>query len=206
MHLNRPARQAGFTLVEVLVTIFVVAIGLLSATALQAISKKAAVEAMQRTTATVLAQDMLERIRSNSAQEATYVGRTVSAANVPTQPACGRGTACSAAELVDVDYYEWWRGLDGASEQITNGADAAASAGGLRSPIGCVRREGAVSGVGGWVEVIIEWRGLSVIDQTDDGNPDDPTSATCGATADDFGKTGNQSFRRVLRLQAHVRT
>ncbi|MDO9451472.1 MAG: type IV pilus modification protein PilV [Stagnimonas sp.] len=201
MQLKRPISQAGFTLVEVLVTIFVVAIGLLTATALQAISKKAAFDAMQRTTATVIAQDMLERIRSNSLQIDAYVTQGVEVKAAPATPTCGSsgGTACSAADLVTFDIANWWQALDGVSEQISEGDGSTASAGGLRSPVGCIRRTGAM------VEVVIAWRGMTAITQASDGDPDDPTSDTCGASEAAYEPANGQSFRRVLRLQAHVR-
>lgn len=202
MQLKGPAlaRQQGFTLVEVLVTVFVVAVGLLAAAALQAISKKAAIDAMQRTTATVLAQEMVERIRSNPVQLDRYRGGLVkSGAASTTAPSCGSGTACTPEQTVALDFAQWWRSLEGASETI-----GGASAGGLRAPRGCVR----CAGGGNWVEVIIEWRGLTAIDQTPDAsNPDDPLAAQCEATPlADYEADGTVSFRRVLRLQAHIKT
>ncbi|MES2683519.1 MAG: type IV pilus modification protein PilV [Pseudomonadota bacterium] len=201
-----PRATAGFTLIEVMVTVFVVAIGLLTAAGLQAVSKKAAIEATQRTTASVLGQDMLERLRSNPLQIDAYIGRDVRSNNQPAASGCGgnTGTACSPAQMVGFDYEQWWASLDGASEKIATGVGSAtANAGGLRSPVGCVRR------ANGWIEVIIEWRGLSLIDQTPDSdNPADPTAATCGPAtvqADwELNTTTNKSFRRVLRLQAHI--
>ncbi len=192
-------RQTGFTLIETMVTVFVVAIGLLTAAGLQAVSKKAAFDAMQRTTASVLAQDMLERIRSNSLQTGSYVGKDTLSTSATVS--CGSGTACTAAQLVLLDYAQWANSLNGASETIAAGGSATNNAGGLRSPVGCVRS------VGSWIEVIIEWRGMSAISQTaDSSNPDDPTGAGCGITVADYelDTSSNQSFRRVLRLQAHI--
>ena len=201
-----PRATAGFTLIEVMVTVFVVAIGLLTAAGLQAVSKKAALEATQRTTASVLAQDMLERLRSNALNLDAYVGRDVRGNNQPPAAGCGgnTGTACDPTQMVAFDYAQWWASLDGASEKIATGVGSATTnAGGLRSPVGCVRREN------GWIEVIIEWRGLSLISQTPDtDNPLDPTAATCGVAARqadwELDTTTNKSFRRVLRLQAHI--
>ena len=198
-------RAAGFTLVEVMVTVFVVAIGLLAAAGLQALSKKAAFDAVQRTTATVLAQDMLERIRANSLQVADYAtkGQQLSAAPA-TAATCGTadGAACSAAELVDYDLNRWWESLDGASEKIAAGGSSTANGGGLRSPTGCIRS------VGNRVDVVIAWRGMSAIQQAESTDTDDPTSDPCGedpAVADyEKDDSSRQSFRRVLRLQAHI--
>lgn len=195
--LNRHA-QAGFTLVEVMVTVFVVAIGLLTAAGLQAVSKKAAFDALQRSTATILAQDMIERIRSNPLEANRYasLGTVISAA--PPAATCGSGTACSSGDLVGYDLARWWEALDGASEQIADGNGGTSSSGGLRSPVGCIRNTGNL------VEVVIAWRGMSLITQGDAATLEDPTNDTCGENTAAFEKSGSQSFRRVLRVQAHI--
>lgn len=189
--------QRGFTLVEVMVTVFVVAIGLLSAAALQVVSKKAAFDAIQRTTASVVAQDMLERIRGNPTQLSSYGGKTVNSASVPATPSCGSSSDCTEAALVGYDLYRWWQSLDGVSEQIASGSTTT-NGGGLRSPTGCIRL------TGNQVEVIVAWRGMSSIQQGDSSNTDDPTNDTCGATLADYEPSSGNSYRRVLRLQAHI--
>lgn len=190
-------RQQGFTLVEVMVTVFVVAIGLLSAAALQVVSKKAAFDAIQRTTASVVAQDMLERIRGNPTQLTSYGGKTVNSASVPATPTCGSSSDCTDAELVGYDLHRWWQSLDGVSEQIAS-STGTTSGGGLRSPTGCIQLNG------NQVDVVIVWRGMSLIQQGDADNPDDPTNNTCGATLADYELSAGNSYRRVLRLQAHI--
>lgn len=193
-----PRAQVGFTLVEVMVTVFVVAIGLLTAAGLQAVSKKAAFDAIQRTTATVLAQDMLERIRSNPLQVSHYAPTEIYQGKEPIASTCSSSASCTQALLVGYDLAQWWQSLDGASETIADGTGSAYS-GGLRSPAGCIRYSG-----GNLVEVIVTWRGMSQITQASDGNVDDPTNDTCGDAISDYEKNGTQSFRRLLRLQAHV--
>lgn len=205
MPLMRPPAQ-GFTLVEVLVTVFVVAIGLLAASALQAVSKKAAVDALQRTTASVVAQDMIERIRANSTMLTHYqrpAGNPLKA--TPTAPVCGgvvSGSvrACEPRELVDYDLHRWWQAIDGAGETIatTGGSE---NAGGLRDAMGCI------TATGNQVDVVVVWRGMSRISQEPvSGDADDPTSDACGATEAAYEPSGSQSFRRVLRIRAYVPT
>lgn len=201
MHgLSRQA-QAGFTLVEVMVTVFVVAIGLLSAAALQVVSKKAAFDALQRSTATVIAQDMLERIRANKAQVTLYASSGAKLTTTPPTPSCGKSNACDAVALVDYDLSQWWAALDGADEQIAEVGGSAKSAGGLQLPMGCIRNNGAV------VEVVVAWRGLTEIEQATDTAGDDPTADECGRTDTDrydYKAGTNRSYRRVLRLRAYV--
>ncbi len=188
--------QQGFTLVEVMVTVFVVAIGLLAAAALQAVSKKAAVDAIQRTTATVVAQEMIERIRANALLMGQYT-RDIDSA--PAQPACGSTSNCADADLVAYDFFSWWQNLEGTAERISIGGTATETAGGLRDPRGCVRV------VGNLVEVVVVWRGMSQITQgAESGDVEDPTGDSC--YANDFDLDSGKSYRRVLRISAHIAT
>lgn len=212
MRLRR--RVAGFTLVEVMVTVFVVAIGLLSAAALQAVSKKAAFDAVQRSSANALAQDLIERMRGNRAQLKLYFGsdgtsRTVSLAKPPSAQNCDSSSACSAAQLAAHDLYQWWRGLEGASEQVLEGSGSGAtrsSAGGLRSPTGCISRAKDSCRI----VVAIAWRGMSRISQGDPDDPEDPTNNSCGQASDslnadyEWDAGSEQSYRRVLVVEANL--
>jgi type IV pilus modification protein PilV len=59
------ARTAGFTLIEVLLTIAVLSVGLLGLAAMQVIGLKSSSNASFRSQATLVAADMVERIRLN---------------------------------------------------------------------------------------------------------------------------------------------
>ncbi|HWJ93407.1 MAG TPA: type IV pilus modification protein PilV, partial [Telluria sp.] len=75
MRANRqlPLRQHGVTLVEVLVTVIVLAIGLLGIAAFQSKAQVGSVEAYQRAQAVVLLQDMSGRLSGNRDHAADYV-------------------------------------------------------------------------------------------------------------------------------------
>lgn len=60
--------QRGFTLLEVLVTMVVMALGLLGYAGLQMASLKNSASAYQRSQATILAYDMIDRMRVNRTQ------------------------------------------------------------------------------------------------------------------------------------------
>lgn len=66
--------QAGFTLVEVLVTIIVLAIGVLGLAGLQLASMRSNHSAFLRTQATLAANDLIDRMRINPAD---YAGKTL---------------------------------------------------------------------------------------------------------------------------------
>lgn len=205
-------RQSGFTLVETMVTVFVVAIGLLTAAVLQAASKKATYEATQRTVATTLAQDIIERMRANyvnaSSNLAAYATASsgLSAANPPTAPSCGDASSppCTAQQQAQFDLYNWWQALDGASETITSGGSTS-NVGGLSDVTGCIT---VPATPGNQVQVTIAWRGLTAVYQNlSQSDPNDPTSSLCGASnpayADDAGSgRSNFLYRRVLVISA----
>ena len=65
--------QRGFTLLEVMIALLIFGVGLLSVAALQGVSKRANYEALQRTTASYLAMDMLERMRTNKRRLNRYI-------------------------------------------------------------------------------------------------------------------------------------
>lgn len=67
-------RARGFTLIEVLIALVVLAFGVLSLARLLARAGEAELEAVQRTQAMALAQDIVDRINSNRANAAQYVG------------------------------------------------------------------------------------------------------------------------------------
>lgn len=67
-------RQAGFSMIELLVAIVVLALGLLGFALLQTMSLRFAQSANYRTQATNLAYDLLDQMRANRFQAAWYSG------------------------------------------------------------------------------------------------------------------------------------
>lgn len=65
MHKSFPSRQRGFTLIEVMVAMVILAVGLLGMASLMARSQKSNESAYSRSQATLLAYDFVERMRSN---------------------------------------------------------------------------------------------------------------------------------------------
>lgn len=98
-------RQAGFTLIEILVTIVILSIGLLGIAGMQASSLRNNHAAYTKTQAANLAMDMADRIRANPGARAEYVGFDTGA-NVPADPGC-IGTGCTAEQLADFDMRQW---------------------------------------------------------------------------------------------------
>lgn len=186
-HLPRTA--AGFTLIEVLVTIFVTAVGLLTVAGLQAASKKVTYEATQRTTATALAQDMVERMRANALAKDSYVTSDATAA-VAGSNCAAADAACSSSALAGYDLYQWGQKLLGAEEQDASGR----ASGGLVNPTGCIRHDSST----GLYRVVIAWRGLSSI------GADDSARDACGKGLGRYSdpKTGEvEKMRRLIVVE-----
>jgi type IV pilus assembly protein PilV len=184
-------RQTGFSLTESMVTLFVVSIGLLGVAGLQVTAKQVSHESIQRTTAAMLAQDMVERLRANSQNLAYFVDKKVTGNTIPNEPSptCNPGDPCSPEALAAHDLWEWEQLLSGASELQ---AGTGAKAGGLLEPTGCITSSAA--GGPGTYTIAIAWRGKSVLSN--------PTLNTCGEDTTRYGN-GN-AYRRLLTMDVYI--
>lgn len=168
-------RQSGLTLIEVLVTIVIVAVGLLGLVGLQTRLQVAQVEAYQRAQAVLLVNDMASRISINR----NYADDYVTTSPLATGGACpGTGTPPSRAET---DLAEWCDLLRGASE-TSGGARVGTLVGGR----GCVDDLGA-----GEFMITVAWQGMAPASAP-------PASVTCAANAYD-GPAGTACRGDVCR-------
>ncbi len=104
MNNRLPKRQYGFSFIEILISVLVFGIGILGLGGLQIASLKGSSNAHYRTTASVLAMDIADRIRlnPNAVSDGRY-GKTVSCSTVSRL--C-RSSACSTDELAVFDIQE----------------------------------------------------------------------------------------------------
>jgi type IV pilus assembly protein PilV len=201
-------RQRGFTLLEVMIALLIFSIGLLSAAALQGVAKRANYEAIQRTTATQLAFDLLERMRANANGLNWYVtGKesvlqpTLNPPGAAPAPDCQtRASACDARQLAQRDLWEWQSRLLGALEARISGGTTVAT-GGLVDPTACIRAEEAGGGATVYT-VAIAWRGVTPI-PVPAGDERDDCGAGAGIDYDDT-EAGADAFRRVVVFQSFV--
>jgi type IV pilus assembly protein PilV len=133
---ERRAKQLGFTLLEALVSIFIVAIGLLGLLGLHVKSQAAELESYQRAQALVLLYDMADKIRiarvvascfvqTDATTGASYYG-TAGSGHIGT-PNCAAGTTAENA-LADSLMSDWDTALAGAGE-VKGGAQIGAALG-----------------------------------------------------------------------------
>jgi type IV pilus assembly protein PilV len=96
--------NSGFTLVEILVSVLVLAIGLLGMSALQVTGLRSSHSAYLRTHATLLAHDISERIRANplGLQNGRY-----NQGNAAEHVDCLDTIGCNATDLAEHDLFEW---------------------------------------------------------------------------------------------------
>lgn len=105
---NSIFRQKGVGLIEVLVAVFILAGGLLGLAALQTQSLRYSHESYLRTQASILAADMIDRLRVNATEALdtnSYTFTLGVSASVSTT-AC-ETAACSASALAPYDYKQW---------------------------------------------------------------------------------------------------
>jgi type IV pilus assembly protein PilV len=98
--------SAGFTLIEVLISVVVLAIGLLGMAALQMNGLRNNQSAYFRAQATQLAYDMADRMRTNivEARDAASGGTYNNGASTTNNCATG---ACTTAQMTGYDFSQW---------------------------------------------------------------------------------------------------
>lgn len=143
------------TFIEVLVAVFILVTGILGAVAMQASAKKGSFDAMQRAVASALAQDIIERMRSNDITALVGYAATDYGESLNTAPSKRCNTVaeeCTFTEMRINDQYEWEMSLVGA-DVVNDGASRA----GLTGVRGCI------SMVANAVTVVISWEGRTKI-------------------------------------------
>ncbi|WP_018692904.1 type IV pilus modification PilV family protein [Algicola sagamiensis] len=169
-------RQSGMSLIEMLVAAILLAGGIVGALALQTSANKTTFDAMQRSQAAALADDIIARIRANTQGEAPPTIEKVLNQYVNNQPGeivqyrvggdiaqdrptniCNTNTPdatpCKPEEVAAVDLYLWQQKMTGQFADETNAENRSISSIGLTNPLGCLRIEQNM------VEVAITWHG-----------------------------------------------
>jgi type IV pilus assembly protein PilV len=176
-----PFAQRGISLMEALITIIILAFGILGLANLQAKMQTAEVESYARSQALVMVDDMAARVSANRANAAAYVA--LAATGNPAGTGDAQPTDCSGiATLADRDVCEWSNALKGSTEQA-GGIAVGAMIGGR----GCIDQLAGVDPPSFRIAVV--WQGLS------------PTIAPsagidCAKAGAPYG--GNDAFRRVV--------
>jgi len=96
------AKEDGFSLLEVLISVLVLAVGLLGLAGLQTTVIKYNHSAYLRSIAVYQAENIIDRMRANKA--GVSAGNYNSASGIPSNPNC---TVCTPSQLALRDLYQW---------------------------------------------------------------------------------------------------
>lgn len=97
-------QQTGTTLIEILISLLILAIGLLGMAGLQTVSLRNTQSAYQRTQAAILSTDIVERVRANlqGVEAGSYDN-----ADGEVTASCNSVSGCTAAQMAANDVAEW---------------------------------------------------------------------------------------------------
>ena len=110
-NVKAPGPQQGASLLETMISLFVLAIGILGILAMQAKSMQYNQSAHVYSQAIYLANDLAERIRTNPGSVLSYLG-DVPAADAPAVAACDSvASQCNGAQMAAADLWAWSRRL-----------------------------------------------------------------------------------------------
>jgi type IV pilus assembly protein PilV len=185
----------GFTLLEVLITLIILAIGMLGLANLQSKIHVTEMESYQRAQAVLLLQDMTDRINSNRGGAATYVSATVLGTGNADDDCTALATNTAALRAAR-DRCEWDLALKGASEQR-----GGVNVGGMIGARGCVelvQPANPAAGVctPGIYRVTVAWQGLHKTSEP---------ALTCGQNLyGDAADADKDKLRRVISTRITI--
>ncbi len=159
-------QQKGVSFIEVIVALVIIVTGILGAVAMQATAKQGSFDAMQRSLASSLAQDIIARMRAHAPSINSNIALNVyevpdygNEPDVVPQERCNGVVACTAAEMVANDVFEWDLALKGGGTTL-----GTQNVGGLVGGRGCIREVGNV------YTVVISWQGRTETVDADVGS------------------------------------
>lgn len=170
------SREGGFTLIEVLITLLVLAIGLLGLAAMNARMLNSQFEAYQRAHAMMLVEDMASRIRSNplAARAGDY--------DTGNEQGLTASQVCSGTYDVSIDLCEWNNALRGASVEASG-----QQLGSILGARGCIENRNISPTGEAVIRVTVAWQGLT---------PSVAPASSCGQGA--YGS--DDSLRRAVSV------
>ena len=175
---RNPEMSAGFTLIEVLITVVIIAIGLLGLATLQVTSLNSQLEAYHRAQALMLLEDMASRIRANAAvaQAGGYTVAVIDDYGLASEEDCSLETTTAAKDLC-----EWNLALAGAG--VTLDAANLGSALGAR---GCIENIAGTAFGETIIRLTVAWQGTVATAAP---------NSLCGQ-----GEYGDDALRRAVTL------
>lgn len=189
---SRPRLSRGVSMIEVLVTMVIIALGLLGLAGLQVRLQSSEMESYQRTQALLLLNDLKGRMEANRLEVAKYADKAPLATPVGAG-AADCPTVSATSTRVERDVAQWCEALKGAAESA-GGNKVGAMIGGR----GCVEDLGTGASGDLTMRISVAWQGLT------------PTVAppeACGAglyNADAGSKCTGDLCRRVVSTVVRI--
>ena len=111
---SRPhKRDDGFTLIEIVVAVLILAVGILGAAGMQSVGVRESQNSYFRSQANLLAIDMADKMRANR-QEAVRGNNSAYLNNAPASPSCNYGMSdCDTTSVAELDLYGWKQAIEG---------------------------------------------------------------------------------------------
>jgi type IV pilus assembly protein PilV len=172
--------QRGATMIEVLVTLLIIAFGLLGMAGIQARMQMAEIESYQRSQALLLLNDMASRITSNRNNAASYLTGTTYGSSMT----CPTATTTGAER----DLRDWCEALQGAAT-----TQSGSKVGGVIGGRGCI------ASVDGEYMITVAWQGVTPVSAP-------PASVPCGAGQYDSANCAGDLCRRVVTTLVRIAT
>ena len=123
--------QTAYSLVEVLVALFVLAVGLLGLAALQTTSFQFNSGSYARTQATLIAYEIIDRIRANPSGDYQVPDAATATTKKAAPPKNCHSATCSSAELALFDLSEWYEEQARVLPEPTNNPSTIELSGGI---------------------------------------------------------------------------
>lgn len=153
-----PDNERGVGMLEVLITLFIMSVGLLGLAAMQTTSLKDSGDAIQRSKAVLFVADIIDRMRANPGGMADYAVTLTQNVNNWAANNCidsysdqhdtisGSATNCTAQEMARYDVYLW--------KEALNPSVTEEKGSGLPNGQGSIQ---AVAGVTGAFTITVQW-------------------------------------------------
>lgn len=180
----------GVSMIEMLVTLFILMVGLLGVAGLMAQGQRAEMESYQRIQAIVILRDMVSRLNANRKVAPCYsfsnaaTGTPFVGTGSTFSPACALGSSEEQQTAID-DLDAWGDVLSGAAEVV-----AGNNAGAMIGARGCITFDATSQSY----LVSVAWQGLAATTPP-------VASLTCGT-----GLYGDEARRRVVSLTVRLAT
>lgn len=174
-HVRLPASSRGTSMLEILITLLILAIGMLGLAALQGRAHTSEMESYQRGQALVLLRDMGSRIEGNLNNAASYVTSGVGTGVTDASDCTTLGTRAA------IDLCDWSKAIKGTSEK-----KGGANQGAMIDGRGCV----ATTATANVYLVSVVWQGLSATVAP---------STTCGQNLYD-----SEATRRAVTMTVRI--